>query len=452
MIVGLSACKSIEPIVPETVVQDIPRLYQNESSISLPIKINLQPYLTLTEKSLPKTFYGKEENCEGVSYSFKYMRDPIKFEGKGDQLSYEVDGKYLLNLNYCPECTSIFNEKGNCIVPRIYASCGVGEPMRRVTVAFSTKFKISPDFKFKTITSLSKFETIDDCEITVFNYNATDQLRKEVVAVLNDLEKDIDKQIASIDIRKEVEEVWKTISTPTSLGKYGFFSAHPKAVSLSDIYFDKKEAFVNLNLSFQPVITTNPTIEEAPKLPNLSTYKTSKGFNINLDIVATYDSLSSILSSELKGKTVMIKKNEVIFNSVEIQGASNKQLTLKVDFGGKRNGTLFLVGTPMFDSVQQKIEFPDLHFDLQTKNALLKSAKWMFNSKITDMLRENASFDLHPHLNEIKKTIQKEMNRELTEGIRITGKVESISLNSIFPNHQNLIIRVNTTGDMKLAM
>ncbi len=448
----LFSCKTIEPVVPETKLEEIPQITHRESTLNLPIKIDLQPYLTLTEKSLPKSFTGKEENCEGVSYSYKFTREPIQFDGKGEYLSYDVDGKYLLYLNYCPDCTTLFDSKGTCVIPRIYASCGVGEPMRRVSVAYTTRFKISSDFKFKTSTQLTKFQTIDPCEITVFSYDATDKLRKEVTTVLNDLEKDIDDQIASIDIRTDIEEVWKMLASPTSLGKYGYFTAYPKAVSLSNIRFDKKVAYVDLSLTFTPQISTHKPEMVVPKLPNLSEHKTHKGFDIDVDIVAGYDSLSSILTSELKGKSVTIKNNEVIFTSIEIQGAATKQLNLKVDFDGKRQGTLYLVGTPVFDSAAQKIYFPDLTFDLKTKDALLKSAKWMFNSKITNMMREYAIFDLTPHIDEMKTMIQKEMNRELTKGVKLNGNVTDLKLVGIYPQLNQLIIRINSTGDLKLTM
>lgn len=445
-------CRRIEPIVPETIVEEIPDLTQKESSISLPIKINLQPYLKETEKSLPKSFVGKEENCDGVSYSYKFIRNPIKFAGKGQYLSYDVDGKYSLYLNYCPDCTTLFDSKGTCVVPRVYVTCGVGEAMRRVSVAYTTQFKLTPDFKFKTNTDLSKFELIDPCEVSVFNYDATAKLRKELVAVLKDLEKDIDKEISAIDIRTDIEGIWKTLSEETSLGKYGYLSIYPKSISLSEIQFDKQNAFIDLNLIIKPMVTTFPVDAIPTELPLLSGHKKAKGFDINLDIVASYDSLSSILTSELFGKIIMLKKNEVIFQKISIEGASNEQLTLKVDFIGKRSGTLYLVGTPVFDSLVQTISFPDLSFDLETKNALLKSAKWLFNSKITDAMRNSAQFDLNPHIVEMKKTVQQQMNREISKGVLLSGQVESISLEGIYPNHNNLIIRINSKGEIKLTM
>ena len=203
---------------------------------------------------------------------------------------------------------------------------------------------------------------------------------------------------------------------------------------------------------FQPQITSQKPTTKVSELPKLSDYKAANGFNISLDIQANYDSLSSILNKELKGKQVMIKKNLVIFDSMEVQGALNNKLNLKVAFSGKRKGILFLVGTPVFDSVQQIITFPDLTFDLNTKNALLKSAKWLFNSKITDKLQEFAVFDLKPHLIEVKKSIEKELNREISMGIHLKGSIKDVSVGKIYPNNSQLLIRVHADGKMSVKM
>jgi len=408
----LISCKStIAPVEPAITVQEIPLPAQKESSIALPIKINLQPYFNETEKALPKTFNGKEDNCEGVSYAYKFVRNPIQFDGKGDLMYFEVDGKYSLNLNYCPECTSLFDKKGNCVVPRVYASCGVGEPMRRVSVGYATNFSITPDFKFKTKTDLKKFETIDPCEITVFSYDATSKLKKEVTGVLKDLEKTIDNEIASIDIKSELQD-----------------------------------------LTVQPTFTTEKPLQKEAKLPNLSEHKKAKGFNIELDAIATYDSLSSIMTKAIQGQSVMIKNNEVIFKKLEVHGASNKQLQLKLEFDGKKSGVLYLIGTPAFNSEKQTISFPDLAFELESKNLLLKSAKWLFSDKITNAMREQAKFDITPYMEEMKGTLQNELNTELTKGVFLKGKAETLELKEIFPGKDALLLRINTKGELRLSM
>ena len=45
-----SQCGSIEPIIPETIVEEIPELTQKESTTYLPIRINLAAYLADVEK------------------------------------------------------------------------------------------------------------------------------------------------------------------------------------------------------------------------------------------------------------------------------------------------------------------------------------------------------------------------------------------------------------------
>ncbi len=448
----LAGCRSIQPEIPEEKVTTIPQITPKESLISLPLKINLEPYFKDTEKSLPKKFQGKEEQCEDVSYEYTFYRDPIKFKGMGEYLYYEVDGKYALKLNYCPECTSLFNSKGNCIVPRIYVSCGVGEPLRKVSVGYTTKIKISPNYTFKTETQLRKFETIDPCEISLFKYDATNQLRKEVTTVLKDLEKDIDKEFASVDIKTSIKEAWNLLAASTTVPNYGFFAMQPKSVSLGKLTFQDNFAFVNLNLIVQPLFNTNPIVTPNTSLPPLSEYQHGKGFDISLDIHASYDSLSNYFTELIKDKAIKIKRNEVIFKSVEIFGANDTQLTFKVDFAGKRKGTLYLVGTPTFDAEKQYISFPDLSFDIKTKNALLKSAKWLFSDKITEIIKQKSQMELTPQFASVQQMINKEINRELTKGVFLNGKVDEIKLEHIFPNHDQLWLRVNTKGSLTLNM
>jgi hypothetical protein len=452
LIYGLTSCRTVKPALPDNEVSAIPPIVNKYSAINLPIEIDLTPYLNDVEKSLDKTFKGKEDNCSGVSYSYRFERNPIKFDGSGAMLNYEVSGKYALNLNYCPECTFLFDSKGSCVVPRVYASCGVGEPMRRVKVAYSTTVDVSKELQLRAKTELTKFETIDPCEITVFKYDATEKLRKEVTGVLKDLEKDIDKSISEVDIKSEVAQVWKLLSEPMPINGYGFLTIQPKELALSSVDFNKKKAFIDLNLIFQPVFTTrNPGIQSIP-LPKLSEFKKGNGFAISMDVLATYDSLTNILNREISGTSLNIKNKEIIFDSVSIAGSNGNKLNIMVKFSGKKRGVLYLTGTPTFDAAEQFISFPDLEFDIKTKSALLKSAEWLFSPKITDLFRQQAQFDLKPHLEKMRSELNIELNKELTKGVFLDGTIEKINLEQIYPSEEMLILRLETSGKLKIKM
>jgi hypothetical protein len=447
-----TSCKTVKISAPEAKNIEVPTIKQSISNLNLPITIDLTPYLKDTEKSIPQKFNGKEDNCSGVSYAYRFERNPIIFDGRGSYLTYEVTGKYALNLNYCPECTFLFDSKGTCVVPRIYASCGVGEPMRKVNVAYATKVDISRDYKLNSTTQLVRFETIDPCEITVFKYDATAKLKKEVTGVLKSLEKEIDASISEVDIRSSVEEVWKTISSPQAIGEYGFLNLRPKQISISSVQFDKKQALLNLNLAFEAsVSTTKREVAELP-LPALTEHKMSNGFEIFLDIEADYDSLTNILTKEIAGRTLEIKKNVIRLDAVGIASSSGKKLNLWVQFSGKKKGILYLVGTPVFDEENQVISFPDLEFDIKTKNALLKSAEWLFSRKITDLVRKEATFDLKPELDKMKSTLGAGLNGPISKGVDIQGRIEHLRINSIYPDNDQLIIRTSAKGHATVRM
>jgi hypothetical protein len=124
MLVGfLVSCKSIETVVPENFVEPYPALNKQVSAITIPVEIDLSRYLKAAEKEIPKSYSGKNEQCEGLSTLYTVKRDDIKFSGSGNKIGYEVGGQLKLKLNYCPKCQTLTDEKGACILPRVYLSC-----------------------------------------------------------------------------------------------------------------------------------------------------------------------------------------------------------------------------------------------------------------------------------------------------------------------------------------
>lgn len=446
------SCGSIQPEAPTIEITEIPAPRQEISIIKIPIKINLKPYFKDTEASVPREFTGNENTCEGVSYAYHFYRSPIDFEGKGNMLEFSVDGKYSLKLSYCPKCSDVFSEKPVCLTPRVPASCGVDEPLRKVHVGFETKIGVSANYKLTGQTKLKEVKALNPCEVTVFSYDATSTLEEEISKALRTVEKDIDKEIGSVDLRPDISATWDLLQEPTDLGGYGFLYLRPSAVAMSAIRYKGDTAYFNALLQAQPTIYLAPQEFAKTKLPKLSEYEDQNGFRITTDIFADYDSLSAVITREIKGTSVDLNGKNVIFGDVKIFGASNKQLHLQVDFSGSKKGTLFLTGTPVFDAEKQFLSFPDLNFDLKTKSALLKSAKWLFNGKITDALRSAAEVDLRPHLKSMKSTITESINTALDEGVYMKGQVHRLLIELIHPKESELFMRVHAVGRLEIEM
>lgn len=446
------ACKTIEVTSPVFRSIPVPALNNEVSILSIPIQINLASYLKEVEAELPLSFSGNEEQCEGISFAYRFSRNPIVFGFKKDAISYSVEGKFDLKLNYCPKCHYLFDKNGNCSVPRIYTSCGVDDPMRRVKVAYSTKINLSPKFKFVATTQLDKFDMLDPCKITVFNYDATSEVKKQVSGQLKALEKEIDKQIASIDMRSSLSMVWKELQQPIPIESYGFLLLQPKALSLGKLTFSKNQVDVDLNLNVAPMVVTEKLSIPNTSLPDMQPYKQTSGLNMMLDINASFDSLTSIVNNSMKGQTFDFKKKKVIIKSIRIKGAIDSTIVFEVTFDGSKKGTVFLVGRPRINEEKQTISIEDIGFDIQTKSVLLKTAKWMFNDKIINEISKSANYDLSVILNDAKQTISKQLNGPITEGVEMKGDIKDIKVKSIHVTNSHMVVRTNIIGDLKLKL
>lgn len=447
----LAACKPIEPLAPNQRVLEKPVDNPIISNVSIPIEFDLKKQLKQIENSLPNTFDGKEEQCEGISFTYKFVREPIDFTFKPSELYYEVDGKFELKLNYCPKCHELW-DGGSCTIPRIYTSCGVGEPMRRVKVGYSTSVDINSNYKFQSKTELKKFEILDPCKITVFKYDATTEVQKQIKGQLIKLEDEIDKQIQAIDLKSMLEDVWKELQQPITLDTYGFMYLFPKSMAFSKPSFSKDKVNIDLNLVVSPIVSTNKREIKEIALPKLEDYKKKKGFDLSVDIKASYDSLSSILNKQMKGKILDLKGKKIIITQLAINGTQDNKMLFKMTFEGAKKGTLYLTGVPQIDTVKQILYMDQLDFDLETKSVLLKSAKWLFNDKILQEIKTNAVFEMTTFLEDSRKMISEQLSTNINDDVAMKGNIDEIKIKTIYLSEQSIIVRAELNGDLKLKI
>lgn len=449
----LWSCKAIHAPLPNIENEEITLTEQTVSIISLPVSIKLAPFYKEINATSPKKISGANNTCEGVSYSYLFKRTPLTFYGVENQLISTINGEYSLRLNYCPKCTSLFNKTGNCVVPRIYASCGVDEPMKKIKAQFGTYLKLNKDYSIYSKTKLLKLNLLDPCKITVFKYDATSEVKKEFRKSLNDMAIEIDSQIKETNLKKDVQILWDKISGPIPLGAFGYLYINPKKISLSNLNYKSDLASLNFNLYAKPIFKSSlDTSFKFSKVPKLSTYKKEDGFSIEFDIRESFDSLSVLINQQLKDSLIKIKKHVFIFKECSVFNASNKKIGIKISFSGKKKGTLFLVGTPYYNSKNKILSFPDLDFDIETKNLLLKSAKWLLNKKVKEKMIAAAVFNLEKEIDNIKKQINTALNQEYMSKVTLSGKVNKIDIKQISLLENELFIRAIGAGSLKVYL
>lgn len=424
------------------------------STINLATEIALKPYLVEAEKSLDTKFSGEEKPCAGVSYQYHFYREPLDFEFKENQIKYHVDGSFDLSLSYCPGCHELFGEP-TCITPRISASCGIGEPKRKVIISYVSQVAINDDFRLRSQTKLEKFKLIDPCKITVFQYDATETIEKEVRGALVNLEKEIDKQLEGAPIRPTLAAVWKSLQDPILVAPYGYFYLRPNAIGIADLQLENegKRAVFTTQLHAQPVFSTNALTLPVSSLPNNAKNSPSSANSIlNLRTIASYDSINRLIAQELGIQKIELSpKRSIQIDQVQILGPQQERLLLAVDFSGTKKGRLYLIVSPFIDE-QQHLKIKDVDYSIETKSVLLHSARWILDERIKTLMIAAFELDLTPILDETKTAIEAQINSEITKGVWMSGKINSLTISNLLLSANHLSIDLQLTGPMKLKI
>lgn len=424
------------------------------SFLSIQTELALKPYLLEAEGSLDKKFSGAEEPCEGIRYAYHFEREPLSFELKNKEVLCDIDGKFDLSLSYCPKCQSVFGEE-RCLIPRVSASCGIGEPKRKVHISYKSKIDLTEDFKLKSQTKLHEFALLDPCEITVFKYDATSTIEKEVRGSLIQLENEIDKQLASAPVRETMKDVWSSLQDPISVEPYGLFYLRPQQLSLEQLTLknEGQKAYFTTQIVAQPLFSTDDLrIEKTPLPKNNGTYKPSNTSVFNLRTVASYDSINQFLLRDFDTQQIQISdRKQINIDKVQILGPQGERLVISVAFSGTKKGTLYLVVHPYLD-IQQHFRIRDVEYELETKSVLLHSAKWILNSKLKEQIESSVDVDLSPMLKESKTAIEKQINGEITKGVWLKGNIDELSIQNLLLTTGHLVVDVRLTGQLKLKI
>ena len=449
----LYSCAVTKPLAPEKTEVDIPKLVQPISNVEIPVTVDLKNYFVQAENAAPTKYADKQEQCEGISYQYTFTRTPFTITGSNNVVNLKFTGAYGFTASYCAKCASILGSGPRCLVPTISAQCGWGnEPPRRMDISYQSTITVTPDFHLQSKTILYPAPNpIDRCNVFMGNIDVTDKLIQYISNPLNDLGKQVDAKIAAYNVKPIIESLWKNLASETKIGDVGYLSINPQSVRLSSFNLTGSLLNFSVGLSAKPVVTTISTPPPPKTLPNLTTYTPANGFSIYLDLLENYDHLTNMVNQQVAGQKADVAGKEFVVDKTKVYGVG-KQIVMEIAFSGSNTGTIYLVGTPTYSGITHELSFPDLTFDLQTKAWILKAAKWMFNSKITDMIRQKAKYNFTQFITDSKTKLQTELSRDMGNGIHSDVAIKELDIQDIYPTSEKLIIRTLSTGQIKIKV
>jgi hypothetical protein len=288
--------------------------------------------------------------------------------------------------------------------------------------------------------------------MTIANIDVTSDVEQEIKKQLVGLQSEIDKQFKAIDIKSSAKEAWDLLQEPNLVPGYGYLNLNPSSLAMSDIKLADKKATLGLSIDVAPSFTTEKPVVKKLALPVLGSATKSNGLNFGLDVVLSYDSLTSFVRQSLVGQVFEVKRKKIKVEDIQVSGSKDNRIILKTTISGSKKGTIYLLAQPVLNDSLKRMELQNVDFDVETKSLLLKSAKWFFNSKIVDLIEKNGSYNYTTMVEDMKKEVNSALNQEISRGVKMNGAINTIELKQLYYTTSHLVLRARLTGNLKLIL
>ncbi len=427
------------------------------SEINIPVQINLQPLYALAEKQVDTLFTspnypnGWVQSACDTRYKYSFRRGPFKMKAAGTALNLSFTGFYKVigSSRGCVAGTAVTPWTAPC-------RCGFDEPERRVNVSFSNSMVLQPDYHLKLSIKRNEPQALDKCEVCFWGQDVTKQVMKGLKDELDTTKAVMERTYGNVDLRPQFQMLWDQLSKAYNVYEMGWLQMNPQRIRINNLYAKDDSLYVNLGLAARPVVSFEKPSTELTKVPNMGELGRQRGFGIFLDATLNYDSLSSLINAQLVNKEFDFNKGPVkkkfVIKDVKLSGAGNEKLIIKIDFAGTDNGTLYLTGKPVYSAETQILEVKNIDFDIYSKDALLKTAEWLFSRRIINEVAKQTRFELATFIDSAKTQINQQLNRELIKGVSSKGKIDDIRLIGIYPLGKALVIRSNCSGELAIKV
>jgi hypothetical protein len=402
--------------------------------------------LRIVEQVVPSTFGSMDSvhavpNDDRRHYAFEATRSPFTAFASGNAIHLRTTLSYSARGYFKPR-----------IGPTLSAGCGQGKERPRVVVELATPVTLSADWHLVSharvvSVAAASMEHRDHCDVTILHKDVTESVVGAARNALIDHLDDIDRRVHTVDLTGHATEWWRTLARPIRLADSVWLVLAPEQLSIGSVAGRSRMITVPVSLRARPRVVTGTAPDTVfPPLPPLGKGTSDDGFHIAMDGILDYSTASRELTKALAGKTFTAKGHTIRLVRATVLPAADGQLGLTLAFDGDAQGTLQLAGSPRVDTLKGVVTVPDLAFDLQTANALLKSYTWLRSDVLREELRARARIPVADALAKGRGLLMEGLNRKIGDALTIAGRVDSVAVRDLFVTRDGLVVRAEATG------
>jgi hypothetical protein len=440
------------PAVAADLVDSVPPL--PASVVEAPITYDMSSALDSLERAMPRQ-YGditqrlQAGNNRRAHFAFAVSRSPFELGLNGRTVSLSTVVEYEARGWYLP-----------LIGPEISAACGTGGVARpRIAATLISSAEITPDWRLRTRTRIGRLEPVTDsardrCRVTIFRIDITDRVLQATRSLLEQGLSKIDEGVAGWDSRSRFEQLWRNLQRPVRFTDSVYMIMAPFSAQLGPITARRNTVIARLRLVASPRVVTGPypnEFELMKPMPRLGPMtRVGDGAHVQLEGSLAYPVAGALLEKVLVGREFQQAGRSLRVDNIEVMGIGGGRVALGITVSGAVHGRLWFTGTPALNRERRELHVPDLEVDVGSANLLVRGFEWLKGDEMRNFLRARARVSEEELIGRLSQLAEQGINRTLTEGIVLSGKVTRAEATSVRASVADLRVRATAEANMRL--
>lgn len=424
------------------------------STVSIPITISLAAVAARVEQKVPRGQNSEDEwkpmgsfPVVGTLYVKQmWERDPLRMELDGGHANLSTRVRYRARVAARP-CVL-----GRCQWVQL-GSCGQDGAMPSMNLGLRTQLGIRSDWTVTPRTTPRRVQAGVHCKLTKANVDVTDRVANLVQGLLDRAAPEIDERIIEeAALRRRVGDVWEDVQKPIRASTGVYVMLQPEALAVSPPRGSGTTLNTTVSVVVRPRVVVGDKPEVTPKpLPNSGTTRGNEGFRIQMVAELPFATMDSVVRSKLVGRSFDIEGRRIKVRGTRLYGAGER-VVLAASLIGAARGTVYFVGTPVFDPDSQVVSVPDLDFSVESKEVLPQVAQWLLYDQMRDQMRASARFPVGDRIDKIRADVDSALDRQLSRAVRMSGRVDRITPLGVFVFSESVAAVVQADGHASIRI
>ncbi len=462
--ITIHSCKVKTADAPVPTKQVAQQVNRPLSTINIPISLSIKELETSINKQFNGILYNDEsyENNNNDNLILRVRKiDAFKISAMGDKIKVVAPLEIYVSGRLKKDFFSMFDQD--------YGIEKSKDATFKIDVAISSKISVNQDWDIITKSETGfTWREQPYLELGPIKIPIGSIIETIVNNQISDINKKLDLEITrNIKIKPLANQMWNQLQAPITVSEryQTYLKILPEFISLSNITSDGNKLDVNLgfrsDISF--IVGMKPDVSDLKPLPKLQQQtRIDSTFNLYFAATLNYDYATKLAKEQFVGRKLSFdnEKQIVTINDLNFFNNGNK-LGMMINMDGyfrngffkkKFKGTVYALGTPVYNDSTQMISIKDFDFDIKSKDALVGTAEWLLKGSFRKGIEARLKYSMKEEIEKAVITADNALKNAKIPNIKLDGKVEKISPYGISLSEQGIQVIIQSTGKLKVGV